>query len=637
MCRRVAAPARGPALFFLLFALALLLSGCSVWQRVTGRGTDADAAAAGEGRAAFTLEVQAPDALRALLERHLELQRFRQLPDLQDGELQRLLARADVDARELLATQGYFSPRITIETQAAPGAAAAARVVRLRVDPGPQTRVVRADIGFVGHSVSAQTDTPVARPGAPESGARQLQRVQRSWELPPGQPFTQAGWDAAKKESLHQLQARRYPAARLESSRADIDADTSEATLSVLYDPGPPYFFGPLRVEGSQRYDPEGARRIARLPTGSLYSEAQMLDAQQRLAASGYYDTVFLLLDTEAPDPKVAPVVAQVREAPLQKYVFGAGVSTDAGPRLSVDHIHNRVPGIGWRAVSRIALDNKDKLLGTELMDLPDETGWRWFGSGKLQREDTGDYRVNSGRLRAGRSKSDLRIDRSYFLQYDNAHSQGLNPPPTSSSLSANYSWTGRYFNSNLAPTRGYGLGLELGAGSTLGERHEPYARSLLRWQWFVPLGRVEGEDGRGRRSRLAVRTDLGAVLARTNAPVPVTELFLTGGDATVRGYAYRSIGARTENNQLYGGRYLAVGSIEWQRPMLRDGRVSDWENTFFIDAGAVADRVRALDPRVGVGTGVRWRSPVGPLQADLAYGVRVHSLRLHMRLGFNF
>ena len=104
-----------------------------------------------------------------------------------------------------------------------------------------------------------------------------------------------------------------------------------------------------------------------------------------------------------------------------------------------------------------------------------------------------------------------------------------------------------------------------------------------------------------------------------------------------MRGYGYRKIGARTENDQLFGGRYLAVGSIEWQRPISVRGNITDWESTVFADAGAVADRVGDLTPQVGVGAGVRWRSPVGPLQADLAYGLKAKSLRLHLRLGFSF
>lgn len=104
-----------------------------------------------------------------------------------------------------------------------------------------------------------------------------------------------------------------------------------------------------------------------------------------------------------------------------------------------------------------------------------------------------------------------------------------------------------------------------------------------------------------------------------------------------VRGYGYRKIGARTENDLLFGGRYMAVGSVEWQRPFAVRGNVTDFESTVFADAGAVADRVGDLSPQVGVGAGVRWRSPVGPLQADLAYGLKAKSVRLHLRLGFTF
>ena len=81
----------------------------------------------------------------------------------------------------------------------------------------------------------------------------------------------------------------------------------------------------------------------------------------------------------------------------------------------------------------------------------------------------------------------------------------------------------------------------------------------------------------------------------------------------------------------------MGVASVEWQRPITYRGNMTDWENTLFVDAGAVADRAGDLDPRVGVGTGVRWRSPVGPLQADLAWGVQSKQLRLHLRLGFTF
>ena len=621
-------PARWPAL---LLVSVLGLPACSLLPPSLGGPADKAPDVAGvpdDAPLAFTLDVQAPGDIDTYLTQHLELQRFRRFPGLEARELSRLLGAADDNARALLATLGYFSPTLQLEMQETPDGKAP-RTIVLTVDPGPQTRISTTKIEVTG---------PDSGPSAQAAeGAPQRARVQNQWSLLPGQPFTQSGWDDAKSQGLRTLRARRYPTARIANSRAEVDADTHEAALSVDYDSGPAYRFGPLHIEGSERYDPEGARRLARLPTGAVYSEARLLDAQQRLASSGYYDAVFLTLDTDGTDPEAVPVTAQVREAKLQKWVFGVGVSTDSGARLSVDHIHNRLPLLGWRAVSKLQLDRKSKLLGTDWTALPGEDGWRWFAGGQVQRETTGSYEVNSARLRGGHTKSSDRIDRSAYLQYDFANNQGPSAPPSSSALTANYSWTGRYFNSPANPTRGFGLAWELGAGTTLTPQRDPFVRATARWLRFVPLGKVQLDGNTSRDSRLALRAEGGAVLARNAAQIPVTQLFLTGGDTTVRGYGYRKIGARTDNDLLYGGRYLAVGSVEWQRPMAVRGNVTDWESTVFADAGAVADRVGDLSPQVGVGAGVRWRSPVGPLQADLAYGLKAKALSLHLRLGFNF
>ena len=83
---------------------------------------------------------------------------------------------------------------------------------------------------------------------------------------------------------------------------------------------------------------------------------------------------------------------------------------------------------------------------------------------------------------------------------------------------------------------------------------------------------------------RLALRLEGGAVLARDGADIPVTQLFLTGGDTTVRGYGYRSIGARTDADKLFGGRYMAVGSAEWQRPITVRGNRTDFESALVDD-----------------------------------------------------
>lgn len=612
----------GQLALLLFFAISGALTGCSA---LTPTASERSSEAAASGAAAFTLQVRAPKEVRDYLEKHLELQRFRAFPDLQERELSRLLGAADANARELLATLGYFSPDIQIDLTKTPDDRRAPRAIVVTVDPGERTTIKALDLRFQG---DIETGPTTSRPEA---------RARAAWSLNPGESFTQEAWDDAKKNSLRALQKRRYPTASLANSRADIDADTHQAALSATFDSGPAYRFGPLHLKGMKRYDAEGIKNIARLPTGAVYDETELLDAQQRLASSGYFDAVFLTLDPDAQQPGAAPVTAQVREAPLQKAIFGIGVSTDSGMRLSLDHTYNQLPWLGWRALTKLSFDREAKVLGTEWTALPGANGWRWVAGAQLQREATGDYQVNSTQWRFGRSQSTDHIDRNYALQYDSAVSQGPMAPPESTALSLNTGWTGRYFDSKTAPASGWGLAAEFGVGTTLRPERDPFVRALARGLYFQPLAKVTAPDGSSRRARIALRTEVGAVLARPGAQIPVTQLFLTGGDTTVRGYSLRSIGARTESDQLFGGRYLAVASAEWQRPLVFGGTVSDFESALFVDVGAVADRLADLHARVGVGAGLRWRSPVGPLQTDLAYGVQAKQLRLHLRLGFTF
>ncbi|WP_442878852.1 autotransporter assembly complex protein TamA [Comamonas sp.] len=626
-------PALKPAL---LLGAALMLSGCSL---LSPKDKDADAMGIDtSGPPAFTLEVDAPKEVRALLEQHLELKRFRHQPDLQRRELTRLLGSTDANVRELIGTMGYFSPSVTVELTDTPDEDTPRKVV-VKVDPGPPTVIEKSEVRFTGINASD------------ELGTSQRLQIEENWPLQAGEQFSQSAWSSAKSGGLKELQKRRYPLARIDTSLADVDADTNKAQVSVTYDPGPAYTFGPLQIEGAERYDPIRIARIGRLPEGQEYNQQSMLDAQQRLVSSGYYDSVFLSLadsplqtDTEAQRDEqrrnqgaavTSPVIAKVREAKLQKWVFGVGLSTDTGPRLSVDHTYNKVPGLDWRAVSKLQIDKKNPLISTQLVGLPDENLWRWFAGGKLERAPAGDFYTNSAQMRFGRSKAEDRIERNLYLQYDYAKTQGDGAPPGASSLLANYGWTARYFDNNLLPTSGFGLAAEAGVGTTLTPQRSPFGRITGRWLSLIPMG--DRDEETRRRSRLQLKVGVGAALAKKDVDLPTTIMFLTGGDNTVRGYGYQSIGARTENGRVIAGRYLAMGSVEWQRPITIKGNTQDFEHTLFIDAGTVGDEINNLYTRVGIGTGMRWKSPVGPIQADIAWGAQEQKLRLHLRLGFTF
>ena len=599
---------------------ALLLYGPA---RLVAQALPAPSSASTE--AAFELHIEAPDDLREMLERHLELLRYRALADLSDSELDRLLTAARQDTQNLVATLGYFSP--DIHTALRPATESTSRVVHLSVTPGDPTVMMETRITF-----SSPMDTD------PTAQALR-QHIEATWLLRPGMRFTQTAWSAAKQQALLQLIVQRYPTGRIAESQADIDPATHQAHVSLTLDAGPAYQLGGLVISGLQRFDAALVTRLARLTPGADYDQTQLVEAQQRLSDSGYFDSVFLSLDTSA-DPQRAPVLVQLREARLQKLVLGLGASTDSGARLSAEHTHHQVPGLGWRAVSKLSLDRETRSIGSELTAPPDQDNWRWVTSALLLSQQDNGFNTTSQRLRAGRSQNGTRIDRNYYLQYDRASTAAsdASAPVIADALSANYAFTVRNFDSLPFPSRGWGLGVELGGGTTLGSQRDPYTRVLAHWLAYYPLGEQKSNAAETLRAgRLALRAQAGAVLAREGIALPSTQLFLTGGDNSVRGYGYRDLGVTQADGQTVAGRYLAVGSVEWQRPIVAQGRLTDWEGTAFIDAGAVADQPGELRAKVGVGLGARWKSPVGPLQMDVAYGVAVKRFRLHLNVGFSF
>ena len=600
-----------------LLTSALLTCACAIAQ------TTATASAA--PAPAFEIEVEAPPEVRTLLTQHLELQRYRELSDLSDAELERLLPGARQQAQELLATLGYFAPNIRVEHKASD---ATKRVVLLTIALGEPTLVREVHIHFNG---------PISSDAAAQA---QRQEIESSWALPVGKRFTQSDWDSAKRQALRQLSTLRYANGQLGATLADIDAAEHSARLSVTLDSGPAYQLGDLAISGNQHHSDILVTRLAHLTPGAPYTQTQLTQAQQRLTESGYFDSAFIALDTQG-DPQAAPLRVQVREAPLQKLVLGVGASTDTGLRLSAEHTHNQLPGIGWRAISKLALNHSTQTLGRELTAPPDENNWRWVSSLLLQREPVGSYEVGSQHLRLGRRQIDEHIERNYYLQFDRSDSVATDTsaPVQAQAVSANYAFTLRNFDQLPFPASGWGLGLEFGGGSTLGTQRDPYGRVVARWLGYLRLGQRDDKPSEAalRAGRLVLRAEAGAVLARDSAALPSTELFLAGGDSNVRGYAYHSLGVTLPSGQTTAGRYMSIGSLEWQRPILSDNQPTQWESTLFIDAGAVADTPTELHARVGYGVGARWKSPVGPLQIDLAYGVAVQRFRLHMNLGFSF
>ena len=577
------------------------------------------------GSGAFTLTIEAPAEVKELLERNLDVLRYRELADLSDSELARLMLAADKDARDLLATQGYFSPKLALEPPVSP-AGTVSRSLTLRVEPGEPTEVTTVKLNFAG----AIESDPNAK--------SQRALVEQNWLLRPGMRFSQTRWTDAKQQALLKLTAQNYPTARLSDSHADIDPLTGQAKLEVTLDSGPRYRLGALVVSGLNHFDQDMVRRLVQIEPGD-YDQAKLVAAQQRLTDSGYFDSAFISIDA-AGDPAAAPVLVQVREAKLQKLVLGVGLSTDSGARLSMEHSHNKVPILDWRSVNKLLVTRDSASLASEFTSHPNDDNWRWVVGTEFKNEELGSFAVHSQGLALGRRQTTERLDKEYYLQYVRAEAATSDQLAQAvvQAFSATYAFTLRRFDHPLFPNEGWGFGLAVEGGTTLGSQTNPYGKAHGRGLRFFSLGKSDPTAGISNPAgRIAARAEWGAIVAKEGGDLPSTELFFAGGDNSVRGYEHNSLGVPLPDGKITGGRYLALGSVEWQRPIYSSGRATDWESTVFVDAGAVANTASELRPRFGLGVGARWKSPVGPLQIDLAYGVDVRRLRLHLNVGFKF
>ncbi len=595
----------------IVLAMLLAAGGCSSLKDTVGAGS--------EPPPVLRLEVVAPGPLAALLQGFLDLGRVNRLAagePLQEGELDRLVAAAPQQARDLLDTEGYFNAGIAVERLAGTNPPA----VRVTIDPGPRTVVGTVQIGARGPLAEpVDRDAPHAR--------QALKALRDDWPLTTGEPFRDAAWSSAKTGSIAALRAQGYLQADWESTLARVDAALQRADLSLSAHSGPLFRMGALRVRGLRRQDESTVRNIADLEPGVPATETRLLDIQERLQTSDLFDraTVTLLPDADRPEATVVDV--QLGERKLQEATVGVGVGANVGARLTLDHVHRRPFGQPWVARSKLDLSRLRQRVESELstQTLPDL--YRHLVGGALERVESDTDTVTSARLRVGRAQDTRRIDRQAFVEYLHSTTDSALGRERSDALAAQFQGVWRKLDDQLLPTRGRVWQGQFGAGWARSEpgSNGPFGRMWARLDLYRPLG--AGWYGQG-------RVELGQVFARSDLRVPEALRFRAGGDESVRGYAYRSLTSQV-NGVDVGGNVVFTGSVEASRPLL--ARLPQLWGAVFVDAGRAAMRWSELDPAWGVGAGLRYRSPVGPVKLDLAWGQELRRLRLHFSVGVAF
>jgi len=557
---------------------------------------------------ALTVEVVAPEEIKTLMMQHLETARAARLGERMDAEeMARLQRQSELTARDLLATEGYFSPQVE---SAVEWLGDDWRVDYLIV-PGVRTLVRSVKLGFDGGLKTG------------EDKAKLRARIERSFSLKPGMPFRQADWDTAKLVVLRPLLVDTYPTARIAASEARIDPAAHAADLTLTVDSGPAFVYGVPVIKGVKRYPEAVVRNLNPMKPGQPYRQQDLLDYQATLEASSYFAQATVSVD---PDPELAsalPIQVEVVERPEKRFSVGAGFSTDTGARVQASWLHRNILDRGMRLKFDTRIETRSQTGTAELAWPRNANGYENSLGLQLKQEDIEGQETRSTLLAAKRNRTRGQIETTLSLQFqteDQRIAEVVNA--SNQALTLNYAWTQRNVGRGFYPRRGYVLSLQGGGALEALLSDTSFLRLYGRHTQYFPVGK---------NGRLVLRGELGSVLAQRRDGIPTDFLFRAGGDNSVRGYAYQSLG-RTLNGAVESVRYLATGTVEYNYFFDRD-----WGMALFVDAGDAADSPASLSPVFGYGVGARYSSPVGPINLDLAYGEATQKFRLHFSLGLSF
>jgi len=604
-------------------ALACMLAGCAALRPAAEPPSAASATAPSPVR----VTIAAPDEARRLLENYLDIARISVVAPgevISEAELQRLEAATPAQARALLATLGFMDPQVRVQRET--GSGGGVPLVRVEVTTGARSRVEQVDLELQG---------PLADASTSDTNARATLAAWRSaWRMPVGAAFTDSDWREAKTAALAQLRAAGYANPGWKDTRAEVDAEHASVRLALTADSGPLYRTGAVVVEGLERQDLASVLNLAGFAPGTPATEALLLDYQERLQRAGLFERVTVALATDPATADAATVTVRVGELPLQQATTGIGISANNGPRISLEHLHRHAFGQRATLRNKLEVGRLRQAWDGELSSHTLPGQYRNLVGGTAERLDSDTDRVTSLRLRLGRAYDGQRIERLVFIEGERALVEQVagstaDASPDTIAATLNFQGTWRDVDSVVLPTRGQSLALQTGIGrvtsSAGGATSGGFARLYGRAQFWRPLG----GNWYGH-----ARIELGRDFAPATVAVPETQRFRAGGDESVRGYAYRSL-TPSVNGIAVGGRVLATASLEVAHPV-SDALPSLWWAAF-IDAGRAAARWSDWSAAKGAGLGIRWRSPVGPLRADLAYGEEVRQWRLHLSVGIAF
>lgn len=451
-------------------------------------------------------------------------------------------------------------------------------------------------------------------------------RVREGLRLEAGEVLDQGRYDSTRDELINRARARGYLDAEYAERELWVDSERNVARARLYLVSGERYRFG--EIQSDQRIlDPDFFARLMPVREGDPYSSDRLALISSNLSASGYFADVRVRPDIDARDDNQVPVSILLAERARTAYTLRAGFGTDTGARLRADVDRRRVNRRGHTWRGGLGLSQRVQSLDTiysmprrnPLTDSLDVYA-------RLQREDNNAIVARSGTTGAQLSRQRGPRSEAVFTEYVYERSSfGKQPVRASEFLLAGVRLGHRQLDDPLFPTRGHSVNLSLRGAAESVLSSASLVQVSIQGAVAHPLG----------RSIIKARGELGTTWTSDFAELPKSLRFFAGGDNSVRGYAFESLGPRDEDGNVVGGRHVLVMSIEAMHPVVGN----DWFAAAFVDVGNAFDDLRQWGLNTGAGLGVRWRSPIGMVRMDVAapFDGASRQPRLHLGIGAEF
>ncbi|MGQ0528658.1 MAG: autotransporter assembly complex protein TamA [Panacagrimonas sp.] len=517
---------------------------------------------------------------------------------LEAPQIRRLHQQASADIREALQPFGYYSPEIEASLEQDGDDWRARYVVKL----GPPTQVVQINAAFAADGAEFEP----------------LTRRLRWMPLKLDQRLMHADYEASKKRMSDAALAHGFLDAQWLKSELRVEPEIQQARVTLWLDTGPRYFFGPLSIE-QEALDPTVMARYAQLPEGDPFDPQALLDLQFRLSDLGYFQSVEIDPQRDQTDEqRRIPIHIRTTLRARTKYDFGIGYGTDTGARLSVGTDWRRLNRYGHTLNTDFRLSEIKNTLGAVYrIPLGEKVADNLSLSSTVETEklDAGDTEKYVIGASLNRSPGDWQ--RRLYVDFTHEESEFGDEVTTADLLTPGLSFTRTEADDPIFTRRGWYVFADVHGAVNNVLSSTSFLQTRVLGRAVYPLHR---------RLRLLGRAEFGYSIIEEFGELPASQRFFAGGDQSVRGYRYQSIGPRNEDGDVIGGRYLSVFSVEAEYRVL-----NNWGAAIFMDSGG-ADDDPGPDLSTGIGAGIRYRAPIGSLQLDLAHplaeeesGVRLH------------